>query len=159
MGARRAAWRSMLVLAGLGAFACARRPADPTGVTVIVDSGPASLDPRLGSDEASRRVDDLIFNSLFRLGDDGATVPDLALASEAPDDRTLVVRLRQGVRFHDGGDLTSADVVFTYRSILQGEVVSFRRADFDAVESVEASDPTTVVFHLKHPFAPLVSNL
>ncbi|HYV19198.1 MAG TPA: ABC transporter substrate-binding protein [Verrucomicrobiae bacterium] len=164
-GARRATVRRLLVLfgpvfaAGWIVAACARRPADPTGVTVIVDGGPASLDPRLGSDEASRRVYDLIFNALFRLADDGGTTPDLALSSEAPDDRTLVVHLREGVRFHDGALLTSADVVFTYQSILAGEVVSFRRADFEAVESVTAPDAATVVFHLRRPFAPLLSNL
>lgn len=164
-GARRAEVRRRVVLfgpvlaAGWIVAACARRPADPTGVTVIVDGGPASLDPRLGSDEASRRVYDLIFNALFRLTDDGGTTPDLAVSSEAPDDRTLVVHLREGVRFHDGAPLTSEDVVFTYRSILEGEVVSFRRADFEAVESVSAPDAATVVFHLRRPFAPLLSNL
>jgi peptide/nickel transport system substrate-binding protein len=151
--------RTMILLLGCSFAACGRRAADPSGVTVIVDGGPASLDPRLGSDEASRRVYDLIFNALFRLGDDGGTVPDLALSSEAPDDRTLVVRLRQGVRFQDGALLTSEDVAFTYRSILAGEVVSFRRADFEAVESVSAPDASTVVFHLRRPFAPLLSNL
>ena len=150
---------SLLLLLACAALACGRRPADPTGVTVIVDGGPASLDPRLGSDEASRRVFDLIFNSLFRLTDDGATVPDLAEGFESPDDRTLVVRLRTGVRFHDGASLTSEDVAFTYRSILDGAVVSFRRADFEAVGGVTNPDPSTVVFHLRRPFAPLVSNL
>jgi peptide/nickel transport system substrate-binding protein len=157
--ARRAAVRTIVVLLGCSFAACERRAADPSGVTVIVDGGPASLDPRLGSDEASRRVYDLIFNALFRLGDDGGTVPDLALSSEAPDDRTLVVHLREGVRFHDGSLLTAEDVAFTYRSILEGEVVSFRRADFEAVESVSASDAATVVFRLRRPFAPLLSNL
>ncbi len=158
-GSRRSAVRRLVLLFGLTCAACARRPADPTGVTVIVDGGPASLDPRLGSDEASRRVCDLVFNALFRIVDDGGTVPDLALSSEAPDDRTLVIHLRQGVRFHDGALLTSEDVAFTYRSILEGEVVSFRRADFESVESVSTPDAATVVFHLHRPFAPLLSNL
>jgi peptide/nickel transport system substrate-binding protein len=150
---------SLLLLLACAALACGRRAADPTGVTVIVDGGPASLDPRLGSDEAGRRVYDLIFNALFRLTDDGATVPDLAIGSESPDDLTLVVRLRPGVRFHDGALLTSADVAFTYRSILDGTVVSFRRADFEAVEEITTPDPGTVVFRLRRPFAPLQSNL
>src|SRR5262245_12207646 len=154
--------RSGLLLAVLGCSAvpgCGRRPADPDGVTVIVDSGPQSLDPRLGSDEASRRVFDLVFNSLFRLGDDGGVVPDLAESAHWEDDVTLVVRLRDGVRFHGGAPLTADDVVRTYRSILDGEVVSFRRADFEAVQEVAAADPRTVIFVLGRPFAPLVSNL
>jgi peptide/nickel transport system substrate-binding protein len=149
----------MIALLACAALGCGRRPADPTGATVIVDSGPASLDPRLGSDEASRRVFDLLFNGLFRTADDGGTVPDLALSSEAPDDLTLVVRLRPGVRFHDGAPLTAEDVAWTYRSIVEGQVISFRRADFEAVASIATPDPTTVVFRLQRPFAPLLSNL
>jgi peptide/nickel transport system substrate-binding protein len=157
--ARRARRGLVIAAVVLASAACGRRPADPTGVTVIVDSGPNSLDPRLGSDEASRRVFDLVFNSLFRTADDGGVVPDLAESAGAPDDRTLVVRLRDGVRFHDGATLTSEDVARTYRSILDGEVVSFRRADFEAVETVESADPRTVIFRLRRPFAPLLSNL
>ena len=149
----------LAVLGWAVSFGCGRRPADPDGVTVIVDSGPNSLDPRLGSDEASRRVFDLIFNALFRTADDGGVVPDLAESAASPDDRTLTVRLREGVRFHDGAILTAEDVARTYRSVLDGEVVSFRRADFEAVESVEAPDSRTVVFRLRRPFAPLLSNL
>src|SRR4029079_315547 len=80
-------------------------------------------------------------------------------SSQSPDARILLFGRRDGVRFHDGTLLTSADVAFTYRSILEGEVVSFRRADFEAVASVTAPDAATVVFHLRRPFAPLLSTL
>jgi peptide/nickel transport system substrate-binding protein len=126
---------------------------------VVIDGGPSSLDPRRGSDEASRRVCDLLFNALFRTGDDGAAVPDLALSAGNRDDRTLEVVLREGVRFHDGTLLTSGDVAETYRSVLEGRVASFRKADLDAIESIDTPDARTVVFHLARPFAPLLSNL
>jgi peptide/nickel transport system substrate-binding protein len=138
---------------------CGVRPPDPTGVTVVIDGGPSSLDPRRGSDEASRRVCDLLFNSLFRTGDDGGVVPDLALSAGQRDDRTLEVILRAGVRFHDGRPLTSDDVAETYRSVLAGRVASFRRADLEAIDTIETPDARTLVFHMSRPFAPLVSNL
>ena len=152
-------WVLPAILAAAAGGACGVRPPDPGGLTVAVDSGPSSLDPRVGSDEASRRFQDLVFNALVRTGDDARPVPDLAAAIDAPDPLTLVVRLRAGVRFHDGALLTSADVVDTYRSIVDGRVPSFRRADLEMLSSVEAPDPATVVFRLARPFAPAVANL
>ena len=140
--------------AGCGTFT------DPaTTLTLAIDSGPNSLDPRLGSDEASRRVNDLLYNGLFRLDDAARPVPDLAASLDRPDDRTLIVRLRPGVRFHDGAPLEAGDVVATYRSILDDEVPSFRKGDLQPLASVEAADPHTVVFRLRHTFAPILTNL
>jgi peptide/nickel transport system substrate-binding protein len=154
---RRVLLPLVAVLAAAGA--CTAQPPDPDGITLAIDSGPANLDPRLGSDESSRRFQDLVFNSLVRTGDDARPVPDLASAIETPDASTVIVRLRAGVRFHDGATLTSADVADTYRSILEGRVPSFRRGDLEAIAAVETPDPATVVFRLGRPFVPLVSNL
>jgi peptide/nickel transport system substrate-binding protein len=79
----------------------------------------------------------------------------------SPDGLTYTFRLRDGVRFHDGSLLTARDVKATYDKIIfppQG-VVSARRASYSAVESVEAPDPRTVVFHLKYPQAAMLSLL
>ncbi|HZM69009.1 MAG TPA: hypothetical protein VFB95_01415, partial [Candidatus Cryosericum sp.] len=72
---------------------CALSTPDPGTLTVAVDSGPNSLDPRVGSDEASRRFNDLVYGALFRVGDDGRPEPELAEGVERPDPLTLVVRL------------------------------------------------------------------
>ena len=67
----------------------------------------------------------------------------------------------QGIRFHDGSPLTSADVKATYDKIIfppQG-VRSVRKNAYTAVERVEAPDPSTVVFKLKFPSASLLANL
>lgn len=138
---------------------CALSAPDPGTLTVAVDSGPNSLDPRLGSDEASRRFNDLVYNALFRVGDDGRPEPELAEGLERPDPLTLVVRLRPGVLFHDGTVLQAEDVVDTYRSILEDRVASFRKSDLEAVAAVEPAGPRTVVFRLKRPFAPILTNL
>jgi peptide/nickel transport system substrate-binding protein len=151
--------RSVALLAALGACGCGVRPADPGGLVIAVDAGPSNLDPRLGSDEGSRRFQDLVFNSLYRTGDDARPVPDLARGLRRPDPLTLVVTIAEGVRFHDGAILTSADVAATYRSVLDGSLTSYRRADLDTIERVDTPDARTIVFHLRRPFAPLVSNL
>src|SRR5258706_3806369 len=73
---------------------CARALDPAMTLTVAIDSGPSSLDPRLGSDEASKRVNQLLYNGLFRVDESARPVPDLAAAVERPDDRTLIVTLR-----------------------------------------------------------------
>ena len=157
----RVSWTSVLLVTvfALTAFGCRSLPPDPGGLTIAIDSGPASLDPRLGSDEGSRRFNDLVFNALFRTGDDARPVPDLALAASWSDPRTLVVQLRDGVLFHDGTPLRADDVIETYRSILEARVISFRRADLEVLESLDSPDPHVVRFHLRRPFAPFIANL
>jgi peptide/nickel transport system substrate-binding protein len=152
-------WPLLFTIGAFGAVACGVRAPDPGGITIAVDGDPVSLDPRLGSDEASRRFQDLVFNSLARTGDDARPVPDLASAIDRPDPLTVVVTLRSGVTFHDGSLLSSRDVRETYLSILEGDVPSFRRGDLEMFASVEAPDPETVVFRLRRPFAPAISNL
>jgi peptide/nickel transport system substrate-binding protein len=138
---------------------CRADPGPATTLTLAIDGGPASLDPRLGSDEASKRVNELLYNALFRLDAASRPAPDLAESYEAPDARTVAVTLRPGVLFHDGAPLTSRDVVYTYRSILDDEVPSFRKADLEALAAIEAPDERTVVFRLRRPFAPILTNL
>ncbi len=145
--------------AALGLTACGTLPSAVDTLTLAIDSGPSSLDPRLGSDEASRRVSELLYNGLFRLDDASRPVPDLAAAFEQPDGRTVKVTLREGVLFQDGALLTSKDVAYTYRSILEDEVPSFRKADLEVIDRIETPDPRTVVFRLKAPFAPILTNL
>ena len=57
-------------------------------------------------------------------------VPELAERLDNPDPMTYVVTLRRGVRFHDGHELTSADVVYTFRSLLDPAFVSPRKGAF-----------------------------
>jgi peptide/nickel transport system substrate-binding protein len=79
----------------------------------------------------------------------------------APDGLTYTFKLRQGIRFHDGSLLTSADVKATYDKIVfpPSGVRSIRRNTYAAVTSIEAPDANTIVFKLKHPSASLLANL
>jgi peptide/nickel transport system substrate-binding protein len=67
--------------------------------------------------------------------------------------------LREAVRFHDGRLLTAHDVVWTLNSIRSGQVISPKAAAYASVDTVEASDARTVVFHLKHADNFLLTNL
>src|SRR5262249_32645027 len=86
-------------------------------------------------------------------------VPDLAERWEVPDPRTYVFHLRTGVRFHDGRTLTSADVKYTFDSILSGRAKSNKRGAFKLVASIETPDDATVIFRLSEPYASFLWNL
>jgi peptide/nickel transport system substrate-binding protein len=156
----RGGW-TLLLLVGpvLLVEGCGPRPREADVLTLAIDSGPASLDPRLGSDEASRRVNELIYNGLFRVNEEALPEVDLAASYERPDDLTVIVTLRENVSFHDGSSLTSRDVAYTYRSILQDEVPSFRKGDLSVLDEISTPDDRTIVFRLKRPFAPILTNL
>ncbi len=125
----------------------------------MIESSPTNLDPRVGLDAQSERIDDLLFDSLVRRDEHFQLKPWLAERWEIPDPQTYVFHLRQGVKFHDGQPLTSRDVKWTLDSLLTGKIRSSKAAAYSKVASVEAPDAATVVIHLKEPQASLLWNL
>src|SRR5258707_5207353 len=80
-------------------------------------------------------------------------VCDLCAAVPQPTDsgRTYTFEIRDGVKFHDGAPLTAADVAASWNKIIHPPegILSPRESHYMMVDTVEAPDPTTVVFHLK----------
>src|SRR5205823_7548791 len=85
--------------------------------------------------------------------------PGLGASWETSDYKTYVVHLRQGVHFHDGHELTSKDVVYTFTSILDPKMASLYRGGYRDLESVSALDKYTVQFVTKRPTGALLINL
>ena len=139
-------------------LSCSSRP-DPNTLVMIIESSPTNLDPRVGIDAQSERIDNLIFDDLLSRGDDLNVVPGLADRWEIPDSLTYIFHLHHGVKFHDGRSLISRDVKWTFDSLLQGKIRSTKAAVYRFVDRIEAPDDYTVVFHLKQPFATLLWNL
>jgi peptide/nickel transport system substrate-binding protein len=139
---------------------CIERPSEnPNVVVVSMTTSPNSLDPRVGTDSYSARTAQLMFNNLMNLDDQLRVSPELAEKLEHPEPTRYVVTLRKGVRFHDGHELTSADVVHTFRSILDPDFVTPLKGGYRELESVDARDRYTVVFKLTKPFASFPINL
>lgn len=133
---------------------------DDDSLTVLLESAPIHLDPRVGSDQSSARVWELIANGLVTKDPQGNLVPDLATSWEVLDDGSRYrFHLRREVVFHDGSSFDSADVVWTYESMIDGSVTSPKVAALEPVERVEAVDEHTVDFHLKRPHGPLLADL
>ena len=106
------------------------------------------------------------YNTLLRVDPDdkSGTKPAPSLAESwkvSPDGKTYTFKLRDGVKFHDGSTMTSKDVKASYDKIIfpPPGVGSSRKGQYSVVDSVEAPDASTVVFHLKHRSGSFISSL
>jgi peptide/nickel transport system substrate-binding protein len=139
-------------------FACSAKP-DPNTLVMIIESSPTNLDPRVGLDAQSERIDELLFDDLCTRDEHLNVQPGLAERWDIPDPLTYVFHLHRGVKFHDGRPLTSRDVKWTFDSLLEGKIRSTKAAAYRFVDHIDAPDDYTVVFHLKESFATLLWNV
>jgi peptide/nickel transport system substrate-binding protein len=139
-------------------LSCSGKP-DPNTLVMIIESSPTNLDPRVGLDAQSERIDSLIFDDLLSRGDDLNVAPGLAERWEIPDPLTYIFHLHPGVKFHDGRSLTSRDVKWTFDSLLTGKIRSPKAAAYRFVDHLESPNDLTVVFRMKEPDAALLWNL
>jgi peptide/nickel transport system substrate-binding protein len=147
---RPAVWALLILVAP----ACsAPQPPNPNIITVAVRSGPTTFDPLQAADEISQRLGQLIFSPLMDWGEDLRVHPALAERYEQPDPQTYIFHLRRGVTFHDGHELTSKDVVYTFTPFLDPNFISPIKGAYRQLQSVTALDDYTVRFTLKEPFA------
>ncbi|WP_252263542.1 ABC transporter substrate-binding protein [Paracidobacterium acidisoli] len=126
---------------------------------MLIESSPASLDPRVGTDAQAEHIDSLLFDAVVRRDAHFGLEPGLAVKWEQPDPKTWVFHLRSGVRFHDGRPLTSRDVKWTIDSMLNGTVTTVKTGSYTSVDHIDAPDAATVIFHLKEPDPALPWNL
>jgi peptide/nickel transport system substrate-binding protein len=129
-------------------------------LNVALSAEPDRLDPTLARSLYSRYVFSAMCEKLYDLDKDVKIVPQLAAAlpEVAPDGLTVTIPLRTGVKFADG---TAFDAQAVKQSIERHltHKESARVSDLGPIGSVEAKDASTVVIHLKAPFAPLTAGL
>jgi len=137
-----------------------------TSVAVAEPSGTFKQAHELGFGEASSldpiskgrvfQITEKIMSRLVRPGLDGLPSPDLATSWSSNDDATVwTLKLREGIKFHDGSAFNSADVVYSLDRVLDPESDSPARSAVKMIENVEAPDATTIVITLSTPFADM----
>lgn len=116
----------------------------------VAFSWPTFIDPSVGSDFSSSTALANLYDSLVFPVADGGVEPWLAESWETSDDGlTWTFKLREGVKFHDGSDLTAGDVVYSFNRLQTiGEGFGYM---FTGVESAAAVDDSTVQFTLAQP--------
>ena len=127
-------------------------------VTVQIYSNPPSLNPITDNDWWGSRLVDHIYGKLVTLDPYDhpgyAVVPELAERWDISDDKlTYTFHLRRGVKWHDGHDFTSRDVIATIDKVMDETVKAAHvRSYFEELESYTAPDDYTVVIKWKRPY-------
>jgi len=123
---------------------------------------PDNLNPFVGYSDSSYEIWSLQYDYLFAERPDGTHGPELASERPtkenggiSPDDTVWTVRIRPGVKWHDGQPLTAEDVAFTYNYIVKGGLWNFTMLTA-GIDHAEAVDPTTVRIVCTKPKADLL---
>lgn len=132
-----------------------------TGGTLTegVVGNPRFINPVLAISEADRSLVSLIYSGLVRITSKGEITNDLAEEVSISKNRLVyTVRLKENARFHDDTKITADDVIFTIQKIINLNIKSPRKGDWDGV-AVERIDERTVSFTLKQSYTPFIYNL
>src|SRR6201993_1761330 len=154
MKSLRLAVAALALLVSFGASAFAQ-----TTLRIGIAEDPDILDPSLARTYVGRIVFSAVCDKLFDIDEKLNIVPQLALSYEtSADGKAVTIKLRPGVRFHDGEpfDAQAAKFSLERHMTLPG---SFRKPELASVDYVEVVDPLTVKLVLKSPFSPLIAQL
>jgi peptide/nickel transport system substrate-binding protein len=130
-----------------------------TTLRIGLAEDPDILDPTLGRTYVGRIVFAAFCDKLFDIDEKLNIVPQLALSHEtSADGKEMTIKLRPGVKFHDGEpfDAEAAKFSLERHLTLQG---SFRKPELATVDHVDVVDPLTIKLVLKTPFSPLIAQL
>lgn len=130
-------------------------------ITVLIPADPAAIDPIKYNAHDMERIYRQVTEQLYQWNADKTISPLLASAmpTVSADGLTYTIPLRSGVTFHNGKTFDSSDVKFSYDQVLNPANASIWLAGFGLVESVTATDASTVVVKVKQPYVPLLSSL
>ena len=162
-GFTRTAASIVLATISLGTTAillgCGQKPVDPNTVTVAIESSPTNLDPRIGVDAQSERIDELVFDSLVKKDAHFNLQPDLATSWETPNPLTYIFHLRARVKFQNGQPFTARDVKWTLDTMRNHSILTSKYQAYRNIASIDAPDPQTIIIHMNQPDAALLWNL
>ncbi|HEX4947271.1 MAG TPA: ABC transporter substrate-binding protein [Blastocatellia bacterium] len=165
------------------AVACKEKPKSEQ-LVMLLEKNVTTFDPRKSADSADARMQQLLFNGLTRKNEKFEPVGDLAESFEStPDYKTWTFKLRPGVKFHNGKPLTSADVKYTFDTLMAPGFGSPKAGDFTTTAAqpaaspaaspaaagarptlvpllqIETPDPNTVVFKSMNPMPGLPNQI
>lgn len=147
---------SLLAGCGKGSSSGSSRPAETGTAGEPVEGGDfikgvstevSIFDPFVSQTADARSIFFNIYEGLLKTDTDGSFIPALAESYEKTDDlKTYTFKLRSGVKFHNGNEVTMADVLYSIKCAVDGGITGFNE-----IESYEAADDTTLVIKLSSP--------
>lgn len=150
----------LLLLAGIWLISCGKKeeavvPQKDTLVYAQLTEA-KSLDPHASTDQYSQRVIANIYDRLVEVDEDMEIIPSFAMEWENIDETTVVFKLREGVKFHSGKEVTSEDVKYSLERAMGSPKLGSLYTLFDRVEAI---DKYTVSVTTKKPFGALLYHL
>src|SRR5215470_2906872 len=140
-------------------MAAASTASAQTNLHIGLAEDPDNLDPTTAGSYVGRIVLAAMCDKLFDIDAQLNIVPQLALSHQTSEDgKTVTLKLRPNVKFHDGEPFDAEAVKFTLERGLTKED-SKRKAELSQIDKVEVVDPLTVRLQLKAPFSPLIAQL
>src|SRR5438132_7757105 len=118
----------------------------------------ATMDPHLSGSKIDRQVYHNIYEPLVTLDAKLGIKPGLAESWQQPDSKTMVFKLRRGVKFHDGTDFNAEAARFNFNR-MKAEPKSVRKGEIASIDSVDVVDAHTLKINLKRPTAALLATL
>jgi peptide/nickel transport system substrate-binding protein len=128
-------------------------------LSIALNGSPTNIDPRYATDAYSHQVIELCYNGLLKKDADGRPVPDLAADVTIASKVRYEVRLKEGVFFHDGSELTSDDVIYTLSFLKDPNMGSPYLETFSNIDKMEKAGKYGLTIFLKEPFAPFFTAL
>src|SRR6202795_3994474 len=152
-------WKRILMVV-VATMLLATVPASAQGVLRIgLNDDPDALDPTISRAYVGRLVFASLCDKLFDVTPDLRIVPQLAMSYEwAADNRSVVLKLRPGVKFHDGEPFNAEAVRFNIERHIN-TTGSFRKTEIGQITSVDVLNDTTVRLNLSEPLVPLLAAL
>jgi ABC-type transport system substrate-binding protein len=152
------------LVAALAALLLAAAPAwaQRTGGSLVVAQGvdAVTLDSHLVVDAPTFTVTSHIYETLFEYTPDGRIVPHLAESHTVSGDGLVwTLKLRRGVKFHDGTPLDAEAVKFNLERVLNPDTKSTYKFLIDRIKKIEVVDASTVRLSTERPFAPMLAHL
>jgi peptide/nickel transport system substrate-binding protein len=149
---------SRLAAAAALAGAMSLTPAAAQELKIAVAADVTSIDPHFFNLFPNNNIAEHIFDKLVQMDPDSRMIPGLATSWKTIDDKTWEFKLRKGVKFTDGSELTAEDVAFSINRIPNvpnspGPFTAYTKA----IQKIEVVDPYTIRFHYAVPY-PLAPN-
>lgn len=150
------------VALGLHPAGAAPTPASKSGGTLRfgLSKDIQSINPFQQTSASTKNVGAIAFECLLTADENGVLKPSLAASWEvSKDGLQYTLKLRKGVKFHNGKEMTAEDVIWSMQYTMDPKNAAYGRASFQSVASLAAPDPLTVRVTSKEPYAPFFARL